>query len=67
MLEQAVVGEVRRERLQGAHNDVERNVVVYDFRDARGSVQGCIFYVHNHQQINVTADRRLPIGPPPKQ
>ena len=67
MLEQAVVGEVKRERLQGAHNDVERNVVVYDFRDARGGVQGSIFYVHNHQEINVTADRRLPVGPRPKQ
>ena len=67
MLEQAVVGEVRRERLRGAHNDVERNVVVYDFRDARGGVQGCIFYVHNHHQIDVTADRRLSVGPRPKQ
>jgi hypothetical protein len=45
MLEQAVVGEVRRGCLRGAHNDVERNVVVYDFRDARGGVQGCIFSI----------------------
>lgn len=61
MFKQTVIGEVSRKCFWGAHDNVERNLVVYGFRNASGGMQGGLLCLHNHQQINIAVGRRLSV------